>query len=110
MTYPDARVSALLAERFDVIRIDVKNVQAGQREIVRIARPLWTPTMAILSGAHEIRRAVGYVLPDEFLAELEMALGQIDLLHQDFDRAFATFRHAADAYQSAEALYWAGVA
>ncbi|MGZ4807695.1 MAG: hypothetical protein ACXV7D_00055 [Thermoanaerobaculia bacterium] len=110
VTYPDARVSALLAERFDVIRIDVKNVQAGQREIVRIARPLWTPTMAILSGAHEIRRAVGYVPPAEFLAELETALGQIDLLHQDFDRALATFRHAADAYRSAEALYWAGVA
>jgi hypothetical protein len=110
VTYPDRRVAALLEARFEVIRIDVKSVLPEQRDIIRIARPLWTPTMAFLTGQQEIRRAVGYVPPDDFLAELEMALGQIDLLHQDFDRAFANFRHAADAYQSPEALFWTGVA
>jgi hypothetical protein len=110
VTYPDARVAALLNDRFDVIRVDVKNVLPAQRDLIRAARPLWTPTVAFLAGGQEVRRAVGYLPPDDFLAEAQIALGQIDLLHQELDRAFETFRSAADAYGSPEALFWAGVA
>jgi len=110
VTYPDRRVTALLASRFNVVRIDVKNVLPEQREIVRLARPLWTPTVAFLAGGNEVRRAVGYLPPHDFLAEAHIALGQIELLHQNFDEAFTIFREAADTYASAEALFWAGVA
>lgn len=62
----------------------------------------------------ETRRAVGYFPSDEFLAELRLALGMTDMLHEKFSQAFDHFHNIADRYPQTsgdpEALYCAVVA
>jgi hypothetical protein len=115
VTYPDDRVGALLATSFRLVRLDIAQREPDTRELIRMARPLWTPTLLFLDphGA-EVRRAVGYRPPEQLLLEAEIALGLVDLLHARNGEARARFSEAADSYPQGhaapEALFWAGIA
>jgi hypothetical protein len=115
VTYPDARVESLLATSFRLVRLDVAEREADTRRLVRAARPLWTPTLLFLDPLGiEVRRSSGYLPPEEFLVEAEIALGLVDLLHAKNDaarrRLSAVAAEAPEAHSAPEALFWAGIA
>jgi len=97
------------------VRLNVAEREAETRQLIRTARPLWTPTLLFLDPLGiEVRRAVGYLPPEELVAELEMALGLVDLLqgrNADAHRRLAAVASGAPGAHSApEALFWAGIA
>ncbi len=115
MTYPDDRVGSLLSTSFRCVRLDVGKREPDARELMRMARPLWTPTLLFLDPhGIEVRRAVGYLPPGELLAEAEIALGLVDLLHARNGEARERFSNVVAAYPrgpaTPEALFWAGIA
>jgi hypothetical protein len=61
----------------------------------------------------ELRRQVGFLPPDDLLAEAGIALGKIASLHGDCVVAAEHFSRAAERSSTelaGEALYWAGIA
>lgn len=75
---------------------------------------VWTPTVHLLlpdgRSAHE---HVGYLPPDEFLAELELGVAISHLKRRDFGRAAEWFERLRDerptSHVAAEAAYWAAI-
>ncbi|MGH9390894.1 MAG: hypothetical protein ACRD1Z_14855 [Vicinamibacteria bacterium] len=115
VTYPDERVEALLSTSFCCVRLDIAQREPDARELIRMARPLWTPTLLFLDPRGiEVRRVVGYLPPEQFLAEAQIALGLVDLLHARNGEACDRFSKAADGdprgHAAPEALFWAGIA
>jgi hypothetical protein len=115
VTYPDPAVAHRLATSFVPLRLDVAALVPGDRELLRMARPLFTPMLLFLDwSGSELRRFTGYLPPAEFLAELELVLGFSDLLHARHGEAYTRFRETARRHAgrpaAPEALYWAGVA
>jgi len=115
VTYPDARVEALLSTSFRCVQLDIGKRAPDAHELIRMARPLWTPTLMFLDPRGiEVRRAVGYLPPEQLLAEAQIALGLVDLLHARNGDARDRFSKAVDAdtrgHAAPEALFWAGIA
>jgi hypothetical protein len=114
VTYPDTRVEAALAADFRPLRLNLAQADGPAQGLAREFRVLWTPTLVFLEPHRiEVRRTVGFLPPDEFLAELGMARGMAALLRADYAEAFVRFRAVAEApitSAAPEALYWAGVA
>lgn len=116
VTYPDPRVAELVNANFAPVKINIREPQqGGVRELLRTVKPVWAPLFVFLDPARvELRRYVGWLAPDEFLAELTFVLGMQDILRQRIDEAFTRFRAAADEWPessvAAEALFWAGTA
>lgn len=49
---------------------------------MRRFRQLWTPTLIFLDHHQiELRRLVGYVPPEEFVAQVAMAIGMTHVFH-----------------------------
>lgn len=115
VTYPDAEVARFLQERFRLVRVSLAEKDPEVRHLIKTYRTLWSPGFVVLdSNGTELRRFLGYQPPRDFLAELKVALGKIQILHREVGAAFDTFRSVADleppAPVSAEALYWSGIA
>ena len=115
VTYPDADVQRFLQEEVVALSLNLADRDPAVLPVLRQYRVLWSPGFVVLDQrGQEIRRFLGYQPPRDFLAELRLALGKVDLLHRDNVAAHGRFRAAADltppAPVSAEALYWAGVA
>ena len=115
VTYPDTRVVSFLDENFHSIRVNMKEPQEAMRDLLRATKPPWGPTFVLLGARRvELRRYVGWLPPQEFIAELTVALGVNDLIRRRFDEAHAHFRAACvDEFRNGiapEALFWAGVA
>ena len=75
----------------------------------------WTPTHVILdSNGVEHHRVQGFLPVEDFLAQLDLALGKIHLQQEDYVGAERLFRSVCEglpiAGASPEACYWAGVA
>ena len=115
VTYPVPAVRKLLADRFVCYSVNEGKPLPADKDLMRKFRVLWSPAIVILEprGA-EIRRWVGYRRPDEFEAELELALGLTDLLYRRFEDAAIRFAAAAhlqpDSALESEALFWRGIA
>jgi thiol-disulfide isomerase/thioredoxin len=112
-TYPDADVAAFLNERFVAIKYNTHQPSADLKRLTGTTALLWTPTLVVLTPQlREVRRMVGFLSPDELLAELGIALGLADLARQRYPEAAARFAPVAhtDLPTAAEALYWLGVA
>ena len=114
VTYPNPGVERILAEHVVPVRLNTVESDPDTREAVRRARAVWTPTLLFFDHhGIEVRREVGSLGPDHFVAVVGLALGQAQLLHGEFDRALDSFDRVAqmpDPHTAAEGLYWAGVA
>lgn len=115
VTYPNAAVYEFVNDSFVAFQVNTKETTAETRELLRRYRLLWDPGLVVLdSRGTEIRRWVGYTPPAEFIAELQVALAKVDLLHLRHRDALERLRSVADASPTPavapEALYWAGIA
>lgn len=114
VTYPDARVASFLDENFNAVRTNIRDPQPTMRDLLRAVKPPWAPTFVFIGRRNvELRRYVGWLAPDEFIAQLNFVLGMSDLLRLKIDEAQAHFRAACDdAFRhgiAPEALFWVGV-
>lgn len=115
VTYPDSRVIEEFGAHFVAVRVNTREADPGTAALQREFRQIWTPTFVFLDPHRiEVRRAVGYLPPEELLAEAELARGLGAMLRADFARAFGIFRGVVQGHTASslvpEALYWAGVA
>jgi thiol-disulfide isomerase/thioredoxin len=114
-TYVQNEAAELVEREFVAVKLHVKEPKAEFRELLRMAKPLFTPLLLFLdAGGTELRRTTGFLPPPELDAELRLVLGFADLLHTRFAEAHARFREVVErepeAHVAPEALYWAGVA
>jgi hypothetical protein len=93
-------------------------VQLNQKEWAQLARTYsvaWTPTLIVEHhrGA-QVRAWIGYLAPDQFLPELELAHAQHALRSAQPGQARRQLRalrtHHPEAFAVPEAIYWEGVA
>lgn len=114
VTYSCPDVIAFLDRHFVPFQVNTERPGDDGRDLLRAHRLLWEPGFVYLDPRGvEIRRAVGYLPPDEFVAEGQMALGKIALLHRRFDESLAWFEKVDRRPTPAalpEALFWAGIA
>lgn len=115
VTYPHAQVIEALNQDFVSVQLNTADPDEETKRQMRQWRMLWTPT-SIWTDHHgvELRRQVGYLKPEEFLAQLVFVGATAQLLHGQFKGAQEAFQNTADSYPDAcvapEALYYAGVA
>lgn len=115
VTYPDANVQRFLTEHFVCAHFNTADATSAVKELQRSFRQVWTPTLLVFDHHQiEARRSIGYFPPEEFIADLRVGLGMVELLHGKYGQAFTHFRHVVDHFPKTtiapEALYWAGVA
>ncbi|MFL6259947.1 MAG: hypothetical protein ACJ76Y_09570 [Thermoanaerobaculia bacterium] len=115
MTYPNAQVAEFVSERFVAIKFNVKEPHPDYKEALGRGKVLWAPLLVFLDGrGSELRRYVGFLPPDEFLAELRLVLGLAAMTHTNFVEALRWFDGAAELFPWAsaapEALFWAAAA
>ena len=114
-TYVRGEVAALVEREFVPVKFNVKLPRPEFRDLLRMAKPLFTPLLFFLDGSGtELRRTTGFLPPAELEGELRLVLGLADLLHTRYREAHVRFREVAermgDTHAAPEALYWAGVA
>jgi hypothetical protein len=114
-TYPSGETAALIGREFVPVKFNVQAPRGEFRDLLRMAKPLFTPLLLFLdAGGTELRRTTGYLPPAELEGELRLVLGLADLLHARYAEAHARFREVAErlggTHAAPEALYWAGVA
>lgn len=115
VTYPDERVTSFVNRHFAAAKINLSAPRPEDRELLRSIKPQWAPVLLFYdSRATELRRTIGYLAPDDFLAELHVVLGLHEMLHGELESSHRHFRSAADDFSDAavapEALFWAGAA
>jgi hypothetical protein len=118
-TYADPRVRRVLADHFVRVKYDTKRPNEWFRRLNGGFAHVWHPDLVVLDARAtdrvvEARRVIGYLPPDDFIAQLLVGLGLVRLHHADPAAALDAFTRAAQAAPPAavapEALYWAGVA
>ena len=115
VTYPNAQVADFVSERFVAIKFNVKEPHPDFKEALGRGKVLWAPLLVFLDGrGSELRRYVGFLPPDEFLAELRLVLGLSAMTHASFAEALRWLDGAAELFPAAsaapEALFWAAAA
>lgn len=115
VTYPEPEVQRVIEESFVAVKCNTAEPQRAYTRLLGMARPLWTPAFLFLSPERaELRRLIGYLPPGEFLPELKMAVGLVELERGRSAEAHDRFRRIVEQHASAhaapEALYWAGIA
>ncbi|MEM7166580.1 MAG: tetratricopeptide repeat protein [Planctomycetota bacterium] len=114
MTYPDADVASFIAEHYVGLKINILDRHPDFKEASAGSRVIWAPTLIFADRRGELRRYVGWLPPQAFLAELHMARGtaafnsgQFADARGRFDTLLAQFPEAPVA---PEAMYWQGIA
>ncbi|HEY3571301.1 MAG TPA: hypothetical protein VGP73_25475 [Thermoanaerobaculia bacterium] len=115
VTYPNAQVAEFVSEHFEAIKFNVKEPHPDFKEALGRGKVLWAPLLVFLDGrGSELRRYVGFLPPDEFLAELRLVLGLAAMTHTNFEEALRWLDGAADLFPDSsaapEALFWAAAA
>ena len=115
VSYEDDSVIRFLYERFICIKYNTKSPNTYLKKLTGHAPLLWSPTFVVLDyHLSEMRRIVGYLPPEELLAELTISEGLIELLHTNAHGAYLKFESVIDDFSEThaapEALYWLGVA
>lgn len=115
VTYPNSAVQQALSEHVVAARFNIAEPDDQTKQLMRRFRQVWTPTLIFLDHHEiELRRQVGYITPEHFVADVDMAIGMRHVHHARFNEAFTQFvavheRHGQlDA--GAEGLFWSGVA
>jgi thiol-disulfide isomerase/thioredoxin len=113
VTYRSPAVLDELAAGFVAVKYNTKQPEPALRLLNDGRALLWSPTLVVLDPrGTEVRRLVGYVPPDELVAELELGRALVELLHgrSPVARERLAALGAGDTSVAAEATYWEGVA
>lgn len=113
VTYPNEQVTQLLNKEFASVKCNVQEKVPDL--LLNFGKIQWTPTFVIADYMkNQIRRIIGYRPPVEFLAELHVSLGLIDLLHTRNREALLQFEGIANRFPrslvAAESVFWKGIA
>lgn len=114
-TYPNPEVQRVLNERLVPLKINEADPGPEGGRLITRYRLLWTPGLLYLDGrGAELDRAVGFLSPDEFVAQADFVLGKAAYLRQRWREAENAFRRAHDrsgvSELAAKALFWSGLA
>ncbi|MDH3627287.1 MAG: hypothetical protein OEV00_10825 [Acidobacteriota bacterium] len=115
MTYPHPDTQSAIAADFVPYKINMLERHPDFRDASAGARVSWGPTLIVADGRGLlIRRWVGWLPPDGFVAELAFCRAAADYSHGKFEEArsgFATLAEGSGDHPiQAEALYWQGIA
>src|SRR5262249_43518065 len=108
---PDQRVASFVGRHFVPVKIPVKE----KPDVAAAYDVSWTPNVVVGDPAGKAHaRIEGFLPPEDFIAQLALALGRYDLDRQDFAGAAHHFEEVAQRHRGteagAQALYWLGVA
>ena len=115
VTYPDETVAAEIEKSFAPYKINMLERHPDFKEASAGARVMWAPTLIVADArGSEVRRWVGWLPPESFVAELAFTRALADCNRGKFAEALAGFdavvERGSDLEIHAEALYWQGVA
>ena len=110
-TYPDPNVCFSVENNFIPLQIDFNKSKA----LVKRYAVKWTPTIIILdSDGDEHHRFVGYLPPEDFIAQIILGKGKVEFNLDRFEQAIQCFQEILVRYPKAdaapEAQYYLGVA
>jgi TolA-binding protein len=103
-------VSDFLAQNFVSLKVNVKD----QRDLAKKLRVLWTPTtFAAMPDGAVLHQTIGWMPPDDFIAEFSYGLARASLEARDFETASRLLRESVARSprhdRAPEAMYWLGV-
>ena len=115
VTYPHDDVVAAIGEAFVPFKINMLERHPDFKDACAGARVLWGPTFVIADARGlEVRRWVGWLPPQSFVAELAFCRALADYTHGRFAEALAGLEtlvaSAGGTDIHPEALYWKGAA
>ena len=104
----------MIDEHFVPVRVHVREQADDFQTLGERYGAQWTPTTLVLSAdGKERHRIEGFTPADDFLAQLSLGLGRMDLDEKRYDVAEKRFRGIVERHPASEAapeaLYWAGV-
>lgn len=110
-TFEDAQVAEFIEKNF----VPVNFVVTMAQDVTARYGVEWTPTFILADGfGKELERWVGYLPPDEFLAQIHLSEGLSDFHREKFSSAEQSFEwildHSPDSETAPEARYFMGVA
>ena len=115
VTYRDPRVRKLLADCFVCIKYNTKAPNEWFKRLKGSFGHHWHPNIAVMDDRlTEARRFIGYLPPEDFIAQIEVGRALVALYRQQATNALQILVDVTQRYPNthvaAEALYWAGVA
>jgi hypothetical protein len=115
VTHPHPDVVEFVSQHFVAAKLNGKEPAPDFNQALGRGKFFWGPLYVFLdSRGIELRRYLGFLPPDEFLADLRLVLGMEALIHSKPEKALEWFTSVTDRYPgsaaSPEALYLAGSA
>lgn len=110
VTYPNEKVASFITEHFIPLKLNIlDNPEPAKRY-----QASWTPTILVRDAdGREYHRHVGYLPPDDFLAQLSLARGMTEFERQNFGEAVNRFQEVINQYPTSsaapQACYYMGV-
>jgi hypothetical protein len=114
VTYPHQAVRAAIEQGFAPFKINMLERHPDFKEACAGARVSWAPTFVIADGrGSEVRRWVGWLPPESFVAELAFVRALADYNQGKFAEAHAALAGIVERHRCTEihpeALYWLGI-
>lgn len=111
-TLPERSVDSYISDRFVPLAYEIS--EPGSQDLVKRYNVEWTPTFILADDkGNEVYRMVGYLPPNDYLAQLVYGEGKAAFKKDDFDRANKCFNRVVEKYPDSsiapEAMYYAGV-
>ena len=115
MTYPHEGVQRAIGEGFAPFKVNMLERHPDFKEASAGGRVMWGPTFVVADArGSEIRRWVGWLPAESFVAELAFCRALADYNHGKFAEALAAFDTIVEQGEGTEvhpeALYWQGAA
>ncbi len=115
VTYPHDAVVSAIGEGFVPFKINMLERHPDFKQACAGGRVMWGPTLVIADArGSQVRRWVGWLPPESFVAELAFCRALADYNHGKFAEVLAGFDAIVERNQGAEihpeALYWQGAA
>ena len=103
-------MAAFVEGNYVALKVNVKE----QRDLAKKLRVIWTPTVfAALPDGTVLHQTIGWLPPDDFIAEFGYGLARAALEQRDFESASRLLRDAVTKNpkhdRAPEAMYWLGV-
>jgi len=109
VTYPEEAVAGFVVDRLIPLRILADDKLAGEFKIK------WTPALITLDeNGEEHQRSVGFLKPEEFIAEFLLAIGKVHFETGNHEQAIKNFQEVLSKHKRSkaapESVYLEGVA